>query len=659
MIHKLLIANRAEIAERVIRTARDMDIATVAVYSDADAAAPFVTLADEAVALPGSAPADTYLRGDLIIRAAQRTGADAIHPGYGFLSENAEFARSCAEAGIVFVGPPPEAIETMGSKTAAKELMAAAGVPVLNGLVVDSDGTVGRRPLLEAAAALELPLLVKASYGGGGRGMRIVRELGSLPEAVERAQSEAASAFGNGAVFLEHYVERPRHIEVQVFADDHGNTVHLFERECSIQRRYQKIIEEAPSSAVDESLRDKLGSAAVDAARAIGYRGAGTVEFVMDPAGDFYFLEVNTRLQVEHPVTEAVTGTDLVRAQLLVAEGKPLPPEVLSPTLRGHAVEVRLYAEDVAAGYLPSTGTVHRFEVPDLPGIRVDSGIRSGSRVGVHYDPMLAKVIAHGADREQAVRRLGRALAETVVHGVTTNRQLLVSILREPEFRAGAIDTGYLDRHDHVAMSRSNDPRAEVVHLIAAALIGAARRRGGAGILPQLPAGWRNVPSSAAWAAFRTDDDAEHRIAYDLRRGVVTVDDDEHTVVVHDCDCGRIDLSVDGVRTVVRSSRVADTEYVDSGLGSSTLIESPRFTDPADTQEAGSLLAPMHATVIRTAVDVGDPVAAGAVVVVLEAMKMEHTVTAPHDGLVTSLPIEVGSTVEGGAVLAVIEEKGH
>ncbi|MBF6150086.1 ATP-binding protein [Nocardia nova] len=659
MIHKLLIANRAEIAERVIRTARDMDIATVAVYSDADTAAPFVTLADEAVALPGSAPADTYLRSDLIIRAAQRTGADAIHPGYGFLSENAEFARSCAEAGIVFVGPPPEAIEAMGSKTAAKELMAAAGVPVLNGLVVDSDGTVGGRPLMEAAAALELPLLVKASYGGGGRGMRIVRELGSLPEAVERAQSEAASAFGNGAVFLEHYVERPRHIEVQVFADDHGNTVHLFERECSIQRRYQKIIEEAPSSAVDESLRDKLGSAAVDAARAIGYRGAGTVEFVMDPAGDFYFLEVNTRLQVEHPVTEAVTGTDLVRAQLLVAEGKPLPPEVLSPTLHGHAVEVRLYAEDVAAGYLPSTGTVRRFEVPDLPGIRVDSGIRSGSRVGVHYDPMLAKVIAYGADREQAVRRLGRALAETVVHGVTTNRQLLVSILREPEFRAGAIDTGYLERHDHVAMSRSNDPRAEVVHLIAAALLGAARRRDGAAILPQLPAGWRNVPSSAAWTAFRTDDDTEHRIAYDLRRGLVTVDDTEHAVAVHECDRGRIDLSVDGVRTVVRSSRVADIEYVDSALGSATLIESPRFTDPADTQETGSLLAPMHATVIRTAVDAGDAVAAGDVVVVLEAMKMEHTVTAPYDGLVTSLPIQAGSTVEGGAVLAVIEEKGH
>ncbi|MBL7521022.1 ATP-grasp domain-containing protein, partial [Frankia sp. CNm7] len=460
MITKLLVANRGEIAARVLRTARELDIGCVAVFSDADADAPFVAAADEAVRLPGASPAETYLRGDLVIAAALRTGADAIHPGYGFLSENAGFARACADAGLVFVGPPPAVIEAMGSKTRAKELMAAAGVPVLPGLVVDEELAADETALARAAASLEFPLLVKAVHGGGGRGMRIVRAPAELPAAVAGARREAASAFGDGAVFLERYVERPRHIEVQIFADAHGHVTHLFERECSIQRRYQKIIEEAPSVAVDDELRGRLGSAAVAAATAIGYVGAGTVEFVLDRSGRFFFLEVNTRLQVEHPVTEEITGLDLVRTQLLVAEGAPLPPELLTARITGHAIEARLYAEDVAAGFGPSTGTVHRFEVPALPGIRVDSGVADGSVVGVHYDPMLAKVIAHGASREQAVRRLAKALDGTRVHGVTTNRSLLVAILREPEFRAGDIDTGYLDRHDPAALGSAGPPGA-------------------------------------------------------------------------------------------------------------------------------------------------------------------------------------------------------
>src|SRR4051812_47050692 len=455
MIRKLLVANRGEIAARIIRTARAMDIATVAVFSDPDADAPFVAAADEAVRLPGAAPGETYLRGALVVAAARATGADAVHPGYGFLSENAGFARACAEAGLVFVGPSPEAIEAMGSKTAAKERMAAAGVPVLQGTVVGADDQLDLEALAGAAADIGYPVLVKAAYGGGGRGMRIVQGASGLAEAVAAARREAAAAFGNGTVFLERFVERPRHVEVQIVGDTRGTVVHLFERECSIQRRYQKIIEEAPSPAVSPELRAELGAAAVAAAKAIDYVGAGTVEFVLDRSGRFFFLEVNTRLQVEHPVTELVTGLDLVRVQLQVADGEPLPDEVTGASITGHAVEVRLYAEDVPAGFLPVTGTLHRFAVPALPGVRVDAGVADGSVVGVHYDPMLAKVIAHGPTRDAACRRLARALAEARGHGVTTNRDPLVGILREGEVRRGGIDTGYLERHDPAELSRN------------------------------------------------------------------------------------------------------------------------------------------------------------------------------------------------------------
>ncbi|MDA8207888.1 MAG: ATP-grasp domain-containing protein, partial [Actinomycetota bacterium] len=401
-IRKLLVANRGEIAARVMRSAREMDIATVALFSDSDAGAPYVTLADEAVALPGNSPAETYLNQRRVIEAALRTGCDAVHPGYGFLSENAGFAEACARAGLVFVGPPPAAIAAMGSKIAAKEMMSAAGVPVLPGITVGAEEEISAELARRAEAEIGYPVLVKAAFGGGGRGMRAVREPSELLEAVAGARREAASAFGDGTVFLEHYVESPRHIEVQIFADTHGNAVHLFERECSIQRRYQKIIEEAPSPVVDEERRHALGEAAVAAARAMGYVGAGTVEFVMGADGRFFFLEVNTRLQVEHPVTEMITGLDLVKVQLLVAEGKPLPADALAPTRHGHAIEVRLYAEDVNAGFLPATGKVHRFSIPSLPGVRVDAGVAEGTEVGVHYDPMIAKVIAWGEDRDEA-----------------------------------------------------------------------------------------------------------------------------------------------------------------------------------------------------------------------------------------------------------------
>jgi propionyl-CoA carboxylase alpha chain len=650
MITKLLVANRGEIALRVMRTAREMDVATVAVFSDPDADAPFVAAADEAVRLPGSTPAETYLRGDLVIAAALATGAQAVHPGYGFLSENAGFARDCAAAGLVFVGPTPEAIESMGSKTAAKELMATAGVPVLPGVVVGED-LAGLR---EQAATIGYPVLVKAAFGGGGRGMRIVAGPAELLPAVEGARREATSAFGDGTVFLERYVERPRHVEVQVVGDTHGTVVHLFERECSIQRRYQKVLEESPSPAVDDALRAQLGKAAVAAAETIGYVGAGTVEFVLAPDGDFFFLEVNTRLQVEHPVTELVTGLDLVRLQLQVAEGLPLPPEVLDARVTGHAIEARLNAEDVPAGYLPVTGTVHRFAVPDLPGIRVDTGVADGSVVGVHYDSMLAKVIAHGATRDEACRRLARALAETRVHGIITNRDLLVAVLREEEFRAGEIDTGYLDRHPELVAPPVDDD-VVALHAAAAALAGQASRRAGAAVQRTVPSGWRNVPSADQVTVFGSGDgqlDVRYRLTRDGVR--VAVGDRRLDVDAVVATPGQVQLTVAGVRRTLAVHRVGEEVFVDGPGGSTTFTEAPRFPVPGTQAGEGSLLAPMPGTVVRVAVAEGDRVTAGATVLVLEAMKMEHVVAAPTDGVVSELRAAAGETVDTGAVLAVV-----
>jgi acetyl/propionyl-CoA carboxylase alpha subunit len=643
-MHTVLVANRGEIARRVFRTCRAMGLSTVAVFSDPDADAPFVREADAAVRLPGSTPAETYLRGDLVLAAAQRAGADAIHPGYGFLSEDAAFARAVVAAGLTWIGPPPEAVEAMGSKLAAKELMAGAGVPCLPGGEVD--------PVTAASVAERIgyPVLVKASYGGGGRGMRIVRSEDELVEAVHGARREAESAFGNGTVFLERFVERPRHVEVQVMADQHGQVVALFERDCSLQRRHQKVVEEAPSPVVDAALRARLCEAAVLAAKAVGYVGAGTVEFVVSEDGEPAFLEMNTRLQVEHPVTELVTGLDLVRLQLLVAQGHPLPPEVHLAALEGHAVEARLYAEDVPAGYLPATGTVELFEVPD--GVRVDSGVETGSVVSPFYDAMLAKVIAHGATREEACAKLADALARTRVHGVTTNRDLLVRVLRSPEFLEGEVDTGYLDRV----------PPAEVggpvltdhrVHAVAAALAGAAARRAAA--KDRLPSGWRTVPSQLQRTSYAAAP-GELEVGYAFRRGglVVAVDGEPLDVRLITATPALVDLEVAGIRRRVQVHTVGDTAYVDSALGSSVLVEVPRFPLPGSGLAAGSLTAPMPGTVVRVNAQVGAAVTEGEVLVVLEAMKMEHSVRAPVDGTVESVLVEAGQQVVDGAVLAVV-----
>jgi propionyl-CoA carboxylase alpha chain len=658
LITALLVANRGEIARRVFRTCRSRGIATVAVFSDADADSPHVRDADRAVRLPGVAAADTYLRADLLLDAAGRAGADAVHPGYGFLSENADFARAVIDAGLTWVGPGPEAIALMGSKVAAKDTMREAGVPV--------------QPRLDAAEVTEadLPLIVKASAGGGGRGMRVVRHLADLEGALVSAAREASSAFGDATVFLEPYLATGRHVEVQVLADTHGRVWTLGERECSIQRRHQKIIEESPSPLVDRigpDLRAALMEAARRAATAIGYVGAGTVEFLADHDGSFSFLEMNTRLQVEHPVTENVTGVDLVGLQLDVAEGRALEGD--EPAMRGHAIEARLYAEDATTDWRPQSGTLHRIAVPGVTaefdvltgrGIRLDAGVVDGSAVSVHYDSMLAKVVATAPTRHEGARLLAAAIRRAELHGVRTNRDLLVAVLTEPEFLAGDIDTAYLDRHDPADLARSGagEPRLAAV---AAALADAAWARQAAAVGRSLPGGWRNLPSLPHRRAYAAGEDTLE-VAYRWTRdGLVVETPKVEGLEVGAAEPGAVVLVMGGVqgRYAVRRHEGEDGEvHVDGPAGSTTLRTVPRFTDPSARVDAGSLRAPMPGVVTRVAVDVGEAVDAGTPLLWLEAMKMEHVVTAATGGTVVQI-VPVRTNVEQGTVLAVISDGGH
>ncbi|MER7547579.1 biotin carboxylase N-terminal domain-containing protein [Spirillospora sp. NPDC127506] len=651
MINRVLVANRGEIARRVLRACRSLGVGTVAVFSDPDADAPHVREADTAGRLPGAAPAETYLSAERLLAVARSAGADAVHPGYGFLSENAGFARAVLDAGLTWIGPPPDAIAAMGSKIEAKKLMAAADVPVLPDL--DPAGLTDE----------DFPLLVKASAGGGGRGMRIVRSPGALRDAVAGARREAESAFGDPAVFCEPLLENARHIEVQVLADAHGAVWTLGERECSIQRRHQKIVEEAPSPAVTPALRKELCEAAANAARAIGYTGAGTVEFMLAPDGRFYFLEVNTRLQVEHPVTECVYGVDLVRLQIEIAEGARLPED--PPRPRGHAIEVRLYAEDPAHDWRPAGGTLHTFEVPDVDaefavpaayGLRLDSGVESGAEVGVHYDPMLAKVIAWAPSRAAAARRLAAALRGARVHGLTTNRDLLVRILEEPGFLDGDTDTGYLDRAGLGALSAPLAGESAVrVSALAAALALAAANRSAAPVLGGLPSGWRNVRSQPQRRTFEGPHGTVE-VDYELRRdGLVSELCPGTSLVTAAPD--RVVLDHGGLRETFAVAAAGDAVHVDSRLGPVTLTVVPRFADPSAQIAPGSLLAPMPGTVVRVETREGAEVAEGETLVVLEAMKMEHRIAAPSAGTVAELNVAAGRQVESGAVLAVIEQR--
>ena len=628
-IGRLLVANRAEIASRVFRTCRTLGIETVAIHSDADAALPYVREADHAVRLPGNAPADTYLRVDLVLDAARRSGADAVHPGYGFLSENAEFARAVIDAGLTWVGPAPESIEAMGSKIRAKEIMKAAGVPVLEAP--------------EEPTEADLPLLVKASAGGGGRGMRVVRTLAELSGEIEKARAEAASAFGDGTVFVEPYVERGRHVEVQIV-----NTSVYGERDCSLQRRHQKVVEEAPAPVLPEEVRTDLHDAARKAAEAIGYRGAGTVEFLYDPASErFWFLEMNTRLQVEHPVTELVHDVDLVERQIEAAESDWLTGWSGAP--RGHAIEVRLYAEDPAAGYQPQSGRLTTFEIPQEEGIRVDAGFESGSEVSTHYDAMLAKVIAHAPTREAAARKLAGVLSRARIHGLVTNRDLLVAILRDERFLRGEVATDFLVDPPET-FGRVDEGTAAVAAAIALAERAVASRTVQRGV----PVAWRNVVSQPQRTEFEGDLVVEWWGGRDGYRV------EGHEVIA--ASPHQVTLETDGVRTAYAIAVDAlpgggETVDVDSARGHVRLTRLPRFVDPAEAVASGSLLAPMPGTVVSVAVEAGQQVEPGQPVLVLEAMKMQHTVSAPYAGTVTEIDVKPGAQVAAGEVLAVVEEQ--
>ncbi|MHA3701664.1 acetyl/propionyl/methylcrotonyl-CoA carboxylase subunit alpha [Jatrophihabitans sp. YIM 134969] len=654
MITRVLCANRGEIARRVFATCRRLDLGTVAVFSDPDVDSPHVREADRAVRLPGSTPAETYLCIDLVVDAALRSGADAVHPGYGFLSENAEFARAVEAAGLTWIGPPPAAIEGMGRKVEAKALMAAADVPVLTNLHPD------------AVTAADLPVLVKASAGGGGRGMRIVTELAALADEVAAAGREAESAFGDGTVFIEPYVERGHHVEVQVLADTHGRVWAVGERECSIQRRHQKVVEEAPSPLVlrTAGLREQLFRAARAAAGAIGYVGAGTVEFLAADDGRFWFLETNTRLQVEHPVTEATTGLDLVAWQIAVADGERLPDR--PPPTVGHAIEVRLYAEDPAAGWTPQSGTVQRFDLdgvvarfdqlPGVAGIRLDAGVEAGSVVGVHYDPMLAKVVSVAPNRTAAAVRLAGALAGARIHGLTTNRDSLVRILRQPAFLAGDTATDFLDVHDVLA------PLTGVTAIppaaLAAALAAEAADHAASPVQSGLPTGWRNVASTPRRREFVTAGGDAVTVRWrTTRTGPVVEGDGSPAPVVVSVTPDLVVLETDGVRGRYAVARYDDLVHVDGPDGPVVLRERPRFVDPADVAAPGSLVAPMPGTVVRVGAAVGDDVVAGQPLVWLEAMKMEHVVRAPVDGVVEELAVTPGRTVDVGSILALVSAR--
>ncbi|CAM2847791.1 biotin carboxylase N-terminal domain-containing protein [Skermania piniformis] len=649
-VTSVLVANRGEIARRVFATCRRLGIGTVAVFSDADADSPHVAEADAAVRLPGAAPAETYLRGDLVVAAALAAGADAIHPGYGFLSENAAFAEQVRAAGLTWIGPPPESIAMMGSKVESKKLMDAAGVPVL----AELDPA--------AVSEADLPVLVKASAGGGGRGMRIVEQLDRLTDEVAAAQREAASAFGDPTVFCERYLPTGRHIEVQVMADRHGTVWAVGERECSIQRRHQKVVEEAPSPLVERvpGMRERLFEAARLATTAIAYEGAGTVEFLADDRGGFYFLEMNTRLQVEHPVTENTTGLDLVELQLQVAAGGVLPAE--PPASQGYSIEVRLYAEDPAHDWRPQSGPVHHIAVPGAvefdvltrAGLRLDSGVVDGSVVTTYYDPMLAKVISFAPTRDQAAQILATALQRAEIHGIRTNRDLLVRVLRHPAFRAGETDTSFFDRHGLAELSAPiATPRTEELSALAAALADAAANRAAAVVDHGLPSGWRNVVSAPIRK--RYSGAAEHTIEYRLTRNGSLVAEQFPDVLLVESTPAAVVLERDGVRTRFAVRRYDDRVEVDSSAGPVTLIAAPRFVDPATAVAEGSLLAPMPGSIIRVGAAVGDTVRKGRPILWLEAMKMEHAVAAPVDGVVVELPVRAGQQVDVGAVLAVVE----
>ncbi|RKQ70691.1 acetyl/propionyl/methylcrotonyl-CoA carboxylase subunit alpha [Oceanibaculum indicum] len=659
-IRTLLIANRGEIACRIARTARRLGIRTIAVYSEADAGSLHVESCDEAWPI-GAAPArDSYLRGDVILDVAKRAGADAIHPGYGFLSENAEFARACAEAGILFVGPPASAIEAMGSKSAAKQLMEKARVPLVPGYHGDKQEPAF---LERQANRIGYPVLIKASAGGGGKGMKVVEQPADFAAQLASAKREASASFGDDKVLIEKYLVRPRHVEIQIFADGHGNCLHLFERDCSVQRRHQKVIEEAPAPGMTGDRRREMGDAAVAAARAISYVGAGTVEFIVDAAGDFFFMEMNTRLQVEHPVTEAITGLDLVEWQLRVASGEPLPLAQDQLRINGHAFEARLYAEDPARDFVPQTGRLAALRFP-TDGVRIDTGVREGDSVSVHYDPMIAKLIVHGADRTEALDRLSRALEATRVAGLATNIGFLAALARHPAFAAGDVHTGFIAEHEADLLPPAQ-PAGDIHLALAALAFMAARTR------EAREAATRSGDPFSPWHrvdGWRLNDDAHHRLAFrdgeaervvtlHFRRDGFVLDLPGGSMPAQLLaeEDGLLTVLLDGVRREAVVARDGLDYWVLPGAGQPdrrlSLID-PVLEAEAMAEGAGArFTAPMPGKIVQVLIEAGARVAKGAALIVMEAMKMEHTIAAPADGTVAELHYGTGDLVEEGAEL--------
>ncbi|MCJ0977580.1 acetyl/propionyl/methylcrotonyl-CoA carboxylase subunit alpha [Rhodococcus sp. ARC_M12] len=649
-IDTILIANRGEIAVRVARTLRRMGIRSVAVYSDADADARHVREADTAVRLGPASARESYLDIGKVIAAAKATGAQGIHPGYGFLSENSEFASACAEAGIAFLGPPAKAIEVMGDKITAKAAVSAFGVPVVPGIsrpgLTDAD-------LIAGAPDVGFPVLVKPSAGGGGKGMRLIERAEDLPAALTSARREAASSFGDDTLFLERFVLRPRHIEVQILADGHGNVIHLGERECSLQRRHQKVIEEAPSPLLDEQTRARIGEAACNTARSVDYSGAGTVEFIVsaDNPDEFFFMEMNTRLQVEHPVTEMVTGLDLVEWQVRVASGEPLTLEQDDITLTGHAIEARVYAEDPGRGFLPTGGTVVGLREPTGSGIRVDSGLAVGTEVGSNYDPMLSKVIAHGPDRATALRSLDRALADTAVLGVVTNIEFARFLLADNDVRDGNLDTGLLDRRvEHFAAAEATDEA-----LIAATAVEWLDTWQSAGQdIWATPSGWRVGTHAPFHRRLASGGRTAHvSITGPLGAATVVVDDGSPRTLRATGTEDSVNIVVDGLRESMTFARIGSATWISSSRGTWRIDRIAEASVRADDAHSGDaeILSPMPGSIIAIGTDSGSAVTAGTAIVVVEAMKMEHTLTTPIDGTV-ELTVAVGDQVRVDQILA-------
>jgi 3-methylcrotonyl-CoA carboxylase alpha subunit len=655
-IRSLLVANRGEIAVRIFKTARQMGLRTLAVFSEADRDAMHVRCADEAYLIGPAPPRDSYLVGAKIIAAALEGGADAIHPGYGFLSENAEFAAAVAAAGLIFVGPPAEAIRAMGSKSAAKRLMQEAGVPLVPGY---HGADQADEVLAKSARDIGFPVLIKASAGGGGKGMKVVANPAEFSDQLASARREAKAAFGDDTMLIERYLTRPRHIEVQVFADTHGNAVHLFERDCSVQRRHQKVIEEAPAPGLTPERREAMGAAAVAAARAVGYVGAGTVEFIAE-GDDFFFMEMNTRLQVEHPVTEAITGEDLVAWQIAVARGETLPKTQAQLAIRGHAVEARLYAEDPDKDFLPQTGRLTHLRFGD--GVRVDQGVESGDAVTHHYDPMIAKVIAYGPDRNSALDRLAAALRATEVVGLVTNRRLLDRILTQPAFAAGDIDTGFIERHRTALFAPTTIDPTRAFAL--AALAVQAREAKETWRDPADPfSPWALAGPFVPNLPARQDiilalDDDRRKIVAETRADARTLVIDGHRFAADAklSDDGTLHARLDDTKLTARVIFTGPRVTLFYGGEDLTFIAiDPREAETDDAQAGEKLTAPMPGTVIALLVQSNDRVAKGAPLVVVEAMKMEHVIKAPHDGIVAKINVAAGEVVAEGFELIVVE----